>query len=72
MVHQQRNFPSGTEKKLAKGIFLKIIYVRKDVLVFDVVDNGDRLGGTFGKSPGFVQRYLEWRTKYYEFKWAQN
>jgi lipopolysaccharide transport system ATP-binding protein len=41
-----------------------VIYVREDALVFDVVDNRDRLGGTFGKEPGVVQPYLEWNTEY--------
>ncbi|MCX5829843.1 MAG: ABC transporter ATP-binding protein [Deltaproteobacteria bacterium] len=41
-----------------------IIYMYEDALVFDIVDNRDRSGGWFGKEPGVVQPYLEWKTEY--------
>jgi len=41
-----------------------VIYVREDALVFDVVDNRDRSGGWFGKEPGVIQPYLDWKTEY--------
>lgn len=44
-----------------------VIYVREDALVFDVIDNRDRSGGWFGKEPGVVQPYLDWKTEYLGF-----
>jgi lipopolysaccharide transport system ATP-binding protein len=45
-----------------------VIYVREDALVFDVVDKRERGGGWFGKEPGVVQPYLDWKTEYLGFK----
>jgi lipopolysaccharide transport system ATP-binding protein len=41
-----------------------VIYIREDALVFDVVDDRYRFGGWFGKEPGVVQPYLDWKTEY--------
>lgn len=41
-----------------------VIYVSEDALVFDVIDNRERSGGWFGKEPGVVQPYLDWKTEY--------
>jgi len=44
-----------------------VIYVSEDALVFDVIDNRERSGGWFGKEPGVVQPYLDWKTEYLGF-----
>jgi lipopolysaccharide transport system ATP-binding protein len=42
----------------------KIIYTLEHAMVFEVVDSKNRIGGTFGREPGVVQPYLDWKTEY--------